>query len=137
MGIVTSDDVAALKNKANHGAVLRFFAEVFAARGPVEVFLEVLEHRGGQGVPDTQIGEDLRIGYGKLRAVVPFRCREDVLIRKHQEEVAEVVGCSSQPVLEAEHEAASVLCLLHRQVLQHRGQGVEQLEHGVLEASST
>ena len=132
VGLIAGDDVAALKHQADHGPFAGFVAQVLATGIPVEVLLEVLEHRGRQGVPDAQVGEDLGISHLDLGTVLAV-AGEDVLVRQHQQEVPEVVRGTAQPVLEAEHEGAGVLRLLHRQVLQHRRQGVEQLQHGVLE----
>ena len=137
MGIVTGDDVAALQHQANHRAFARFVAEVVSACRPIEVLLEILKHRWRHGVPDPQIWEHLRISHLHGRTIFTFRGWEDVFIRKHQQEVAEVVGSASQPILKTQHEAASILRLLYGQVLEHRGQGVQELEHRVLEPGST
>ncbi len=137
VGVIAGDDVTALQHQADHRALACFVAEIRAAGGPVEVLLEVLEHRGGQRVPDAQIREDLRLGHLHRRPPLTLSGREDVLVRQHQQEVAQVVRRSSQPVLEAEHEAAGVLSLLDRQVLENGGQRVQQFEHGVLKAGAT
>ena len=136
MGVISGDDVAALEHQADDRPFARFFREIVPAFRPVQIFLEVLEHRGGQGVPDAQVWEDLRLSNLHGRAVIPFGWREDIFIRKHQEEVAEVVRRSTQPVLEAEHEAAGVLSLFDRQILENRWQRVQQLEHRVLETGT-
>jgi hypothetical protein len=53
VGFIAGDDVAALQHQADHRALAGFLGEVFAAGVPVQVLLEVLKHRGGQGVPDA------------------------------------------------------------------------------------
>ena len=137
MGIVTGDDVAALQHQTDHRPFAGFLRKVGAAGGPVQIFLEVLEHRGGQGVPDAEVGEHFGLRHLHCGAFLAFCSWEDVLVRQHQQEVAQVVGGTAQPVLEAEHEAAGILRLLNRQVLENGGQRVQQLEHRVLEASTS
>lgn len=84
-------------------------------------------------MPDAQVGKHHRIGHLQLGAV-GIAARVHVFIGQHQQEVAQILRCPAQPVLEAEHERAGILRLLHRQVLEHRWQGVQELEHRVLEA---
>ena len=137
MGIVTGDDVAALQHQTDHRPFAGFLRKVGAAGGPVQIFLEVLEHRGSQGVPDAEVGEHFGLRHLHCRALLTFCSWEDVFVRQHQQEVAQVVGGTAQPVLEAEHEAAGILRLLNRQVLENGGQRVQQLEHRVLEAGTS
>ena len=86
-------------------------------------------------MPNAQVGEHLWLGHnhGGAAALTPG---EDVLVGQHQQEVAQVVWRAAQPILEAQHEGAGVLRLLHRQVFQNRRQGIEQLQHRVLEAGA-
>ena len=86
-------------------------------------------------MPDAEIWEHNRLGDGEFRAI-GFAPGIHIFIGQHQQEVTQVVGRATKPILETEHEGAGVLGLLHRQILQYRGQGIEQLEHGVLEASA-
>ena len=137
MRIVTGDDVAALENQADHRSFSGFLRQVCATGVPVQIFLEVLEHRGSQGVPDAEVGEHFGLRHVHRWTLLTFCGWEDVLVRQHQQEVAQVVGSTAQPVLEAEHEAAGILRLLDRQVLEDGGQRVQQLEHRVLETSTS
>ena len=137
VGVITCDDVAALKNEPDHRAGASLFRQIGATGCPVEVFLEVLEHRGRQGVPDAQIWEHFRLGHLHRGAFIAFRCREDVFIRQHQQKIPQIVRRAPEPVLETEHEAAGILSLLHRQILENGGESVQELEHGVLEPGPT
>ena len=137
VGIVTGDDVTALQHQANHRSLAGLLAEITAAGGPVQILLEVLEHGGCQGMPDPEVRENLRLSHLHLRARLTLRDGEDIFVRQHQQEIAQVVWCSPQPVLKAEHEAARVLRLLHGQIFENRWQGVQQFEHGVLKTGTT
>ena len=132
VGLIAGHDVAALQHQADHRTLAGLLGEITAAGAPVEVLLEVFEHPRRQGMPDAQIGKHHRVGHLQL-GPVRIAAWEYIFIGQHQQEVAQVVRRSPQPVLEAEHEGARILRLLHRQILEHRRQGVEQLEHGVLE----
>ncbi len=52
---------------------------------------------------------------------------DDVAVHQHEQEVFQVVRRSPQPILEAEHEITGILGLFHRQVLEHLGEGAQQL----------
>ena len=86
-------------------------------------------------MPDTEVGEHLGFCYLHRWTFVSISRWEDIFVSQHQQEITQVVGGSAQPVLEAEHEAAGVLCFLNRQVLEDGGQRVQKLEHRVLETS--
>ena len=132
MGIVSGDDVAALQHQADQRAI----GHITAALIPIEVFPQVFKHLGRQGMPDALIWKHHRFSDLEAGPIV-FAFGIDVFVGQHQQEVAQVVRRASQPVLEAEHEAAGVLGFFNRQVLEHRWQGVQQLQHRVLEAGST
>ena len=88
-------------------------------------------------MPDAEIWEDFRIGDIQRWTFRTFGRWEDVFVRQHQQEVAQVIRRSPKPILKTEHEAAGILRLLHGQVLENRRQRVQQFEHGVLEASAS
>ena len=55
VGFIAGDDVAALQHQADHRTLACLIGELAAARGPIEVFLEVFEHPRGHGVPDAEV----------------------------------------------------------------------------------
>ena len=88
-------------------------------------------------MPNAKVREDLGLRHLHRWTFISFRCRKDVLVRQHQQEIAQVVGRTPQPVLKAQHEAAGILRFFNRQVLENGGQRVQQLEHGVLETGAS
>lgn len=50
-----------------------------------------------------------------------------------QQQVLQVLGVATQPVLQGLHEVAGILSLVVGQVLQHLGQGAHQLQQTLLE----
>ena len=87
-------------------------------------------------MPDPEIRKDFGGCNVHHRTLLTFFCREDIFVRQHQQEIAQIVRCSTQPILEAEHEAARVLRLLNGQIFENSGQRVQELEHGVLETGA-
>ncbi|CAI8180035.1 MAG: Uncharacterised protein [Prochlorococcus marinus str. MIT 9215] len=80
-------------------------------------------------MPDAQVWEDLWLCHLKLGTLLSFQIGEGVFVRKHQQEIAEIVWCSTKPVLEAKDETARILSLLDWQVFENVWQRVEQLQH--------
>ncbi len=87
-------------------------------------------------MPNPQIREHLRLRHLHSRTLFTLNSWKNVFVGQHQQEIPEVVRRSAQPILKTEHEASRVLCLLHWQVFENSRKRVEELEHGVLKASS-
>mmetsp|Transcript_12196 Transcript_12196/g.42428 ORF Transcript_12196/g.42428 Transcript_12196/m.42428 type:complete len:242 (+) Transcript_12196:3391-4116(+) len=84
-------------------------------------------------MPDADVGEEDRRGDLFLLhhlAVIDIGVGH---VEKHR---LQVLGGSSEPVLEREHEGPRVLRLVGRQELEHLGEGAEELEHRALERGS-
>ena len=58
---------------------------------------------------------------------------EDVFVSQHQEEAFQILLVATQPILETKHEVPGILRFFYREEFQHRGQGPQQLQHGILE----
>mmetsp|Transcript_27247 Transcript_27247/g.59503 ORF Transcript_27247/g.59503 Transcript_27247/m.59503 type:complete len:1448 (-) Transcript_27247:88-4431(-) len=129
--LVTGHQVGALQHEADHDGVRRELL-VLAGVIPVEVLLEVLVHGRGSRVPDAHVGEHNRLRNRHLSTGEVLH----VLLGKHKKEVLQVLGRATQPVLEGLHEVLRVLCLVRGKVLQHLGQGADQLQQTILETGS-
>ena len=55
-----------------------------------------------------------------------------IILGKHQQEIFEVLGRATEPILEAQHKVASILRLVHRHIFENLRQGLHNLEHTVL-----
>mmetsp|Transcript_54202 Transcript_54202/g.128743 ORF Transcript_54202/g.128743 Transcript_54202/m.128743 type:complete len:620 (-) Transcript_54202:301-2160(-) len=132
VGLVLGVDVRLLEDQPDGGRGRRVDAEQLGVSvvEPVVVLHGVLEHLGGERVPDADVREE-----GRLRDLVRdlVLALVHVLVGHHEEKRLEVLRGATEPVLEGEHEAARILRLVRRKVLENLGEGAEELEHGALE----
>lgn len=127
VALVASHQVRTLQHEADDGRVGSEL-QVRARVVPVEVLFQILEHARRERVPDADVGEDDGLGDREARALE----RRDVLLPDVEQQVLEVLGVASEPVLQRRHEVARVLRLLGGQVLEHRRQRAHKFQQRLL-----
>mmetsp|Transcript_15139 Transcript_15139/g.43048 ORF Transcript_15139/g.43048 Transcript_15139/m.43048 type:complete len:671 (-) Transcript_15139:57-2069(-) len=127
MALVSGHQMRPLEHQSDHRGVL-LELDVGPRVVPVQVLLQILVEGRRRRVPDADIREQLRLG----RAEVHVLERGRVGLHGGQDKVLQVVHVSAQPVLQRVDKLPGILRLIGRQVLEHLGQGPDQLEQALL-----